>query len=231
MSWGALVTGITSTISAVAGAISSAASAIGGVVGSGLGVLSKVIVKMPDIFTVIEMIDAVCSVVDIIARLLGVKKEEESTEELGERALQADKKPEDFDSVEEYIEYLRNEVEIDKEKLENMNETDKAVRKSVGASILAKGISEKKEINVGIDFFIEAARQKMTVKEVELYIDTFKENNAQLKLTDFFKGNLSAKENLKIYTALEEVLKNIDPNMSEDDIENKIEDMRKNSEK
>ncbi|TOO18550.1 hypothetical protein CGH40_24990, partial [Vibrio parahaemolyticus] len=44
---------------------------------------------------------------------LGIIRPEDNMEELGEKAMLSEKTPEDFDSISEYIDHLRNDVVID----------------------------------------------------------------------------------------------------------------------
>ena len=52
----------------------------------------------------------------------------EDAEELGDKVMRADKKPEDFDSTNEYIEYLRNEIKSSREEIEDL---DKNIPKQI----------------------------------------------------------------------------------------------------
>ena len=81
---------------------------------------------------------------------LGVIEDDEDIDELGAKAMEADKKPEDFEYVSDYIQYLKDEVQLDREKSEKADDKTKAARKAVGATIVAKGIEEKKDTNIQI---------------------------------------------------------------------------------
>lgn len=217
--WGA----VCSVGSAIVGALSSAASFIGGAIGSGLSTLSNIvnIALNPK-----ELIQTIANIVVTIAEVLGIIKKEESVEELGAKALETDKKPEDFDSIEEYIDHLRNEISIDKAKLESMSESDRLTCTAVGSIILAKGISEKKGIEVDTDFLAEVAKMKMEAKEVEAYIDNFKAKDLELRLTDYLNGKLSVSENLEIKSVLKDTIQQLNPEMSKVQIDDKILEMK-----
>ena len=105
---------------------------------------------IPEIIIGIEVISAIVSVV---AEILGLKDEEETPEELGMKAEIAEKKPEDFESVDQYIEYLREEVSIDKKELEELSDEDRVKYLAIGTAITIKGIEEKYKMDMPVDFW------------------------------------------------------------------------------
>ena len=106
------------------------------------GVLDKILKILSKITP--ELIKEVTSLISSVAELLGLKDEDDSSEEIGMKSEKADRKPEDFDSREEYINYLRDDVELDKydrEKLSNENLKEKYSAK--GLDIEMGAINEK----------------------------------------------------------------------------------------
>ena len=97
----AICSGISSLCSSIGGALSPVISTISSTLVSGLGIGLKEIALGLKI---------ICAIVSVIAEEIGIKKEEETPEELAMQAEQSDKKPEDFDSINEYIGYLRDEM-------------------------------------------------------------------------------------------------------------------------
>ncbi len=79
--------------------------------------------------------------IETVSTVLNLISPDERAEELGEKAMQADKKPEDFDDINAYINYLRDHVSIDKTTLSN-EKIDVMTRQAIGASLLVKGVSE-----------------------------------------------------------------------------------------
>ena len=75
------------------------------------GVLDKILKILSKITP--ELIKEVTSLISSVAELLGLKDEDDSSEELGLKSEIADKRLEDFDSREEYISYLKDDVELD----------------------------------------------------------------------------------------------------------------------
>ena len=75
--------------------------------------------KYPFIEKFATMLDKVSSVMGDILYAMGISAEPAVV--LGSKIEKADKGMEDFDSTEEYINYLQKEIEVDKEKLETLS--------------------------------------------------------------------------------------------------------------
>ena len=232
--WSSLGSAISSGISAVCSlgsslcsGLSKVGSYLGGAIGRGLEGLGKFFIRMPEV-SIIDVIEVIAIIVTEIGKILGLD-EEDSTEEIGFKALDADKKPENFDSIEQYIKYLKEEIELDKEKFNEMSQEQKLACNAIGSIIIAKGISENKGIEIGPDFLVEAAKQKMEPREAEIYIDRFKENNLELKLTDYLKCDLPIEEMKRIDPVVKDVIKELNPKFTEEQIGNKLDDMTNRS--
>ena len=97
------------------------------------------------------------NIISVIGNLLGVKKEDENLEEIGAKAMKSDKKPENFDSYNDYIKHLRENIKLDKEEMENASKELKLARTAVGATVVSKGIEEKKEMEISVDTWVAMA--------------------------------------------------------------------------
>lgn len=129
-----LFSAIGSVCSALCSAVSSVCSSIGGAIMGGIGSLAPVISPWLSIAV---------AVISVLAEIFTEKPKEEKPEELGMKAEQADKKPEDFDSINDYIEYLRQEIKVDDAKLENLSEEERMKYQAVGLGLYVKNIEEK----------------------------------------------------------------------------------------
>lgn len=139
-------------LSAVGGAISSIGSAVCGAIGSVAGKVGSAVSGFAKSFIGIvshpmismkEAIEFIADVVHFIAVRLGIVTEDDP-EILGAKAEQAEKGIEDFDDdVEAYIKYLKEEVELDKEKFENMTPEERMGCKTVGLTLETKAIENK----------------------------------------------------------------------------------------
>lgn len=180
--------------SAICSGISSLCSSIGGALFSGAGgiaaLAASIIMPGVGLPEIIFGIGIIAEIVSKIAEALGLKDKDETPEELGLKAEAADKKPEDFDSIEAYIQYLRNDIQIDKEKLENLKDEDKVKYAAIGTAITIKGIEEKYGIEAPGEFWKTAADLKLSGEETKQYIETFKQNGiTNMKdMSDYIKG-------------------------------------------
>lgn len=207
--------GLGSAISSACNYVSSAVSSIGSaLVSSASKLLDIAGTRLSPIVTIIQ----------IVATLIGVLTKEDDVEELGAKAMQPEsKKPEDFDSNAEYIDYLREEVKLDKEKFDKAGDVEKTARTAVGASIVAKGISERKGFDIPLETWVAMAKLNLTDKaqEVDKLLETFKDG----KLEDFAKyvdGKLDIKKEGEIGDELVDMYKELEPNTSIEEIEDRV---------
>lgn len=225
---------ISSVVSSVCSAIGGVCSSIGGnlfsgasgIMGLAKGLVGSVVcVTLPEIVLAIQAIGAIIST---IAEVLGLKGKEETPEELGMKAEEAEKKPEDFESTELYIEYLRKEVEVDKEKLNNLKDEDKIKYAAIGSSLYIKGIEEKYDMKMPVEFWTTVADLKMDGNQVKEYIDSFKKHKIEDMgdMTGYIKNDLQdGKDKGKISEAMIDALKEINPELGENDLYDKLNNL------
>lgn len=141
--------GICSAVSSVCSFVSSACSAIGGAVARACGAVAESILKMsPN--TIGEIIKVI---VAIAGACLGMG-EDEKIEDYGAAMRQAEKKPEDFNTIQEYIAYLREEIKSGRIDLSSpKSEIEQFADKALGASLMIKGIDEKYKLKTSVDFW------------------------------------------------------------------------------
>jgi len=211
--WGS----VGSFISDVGSAISSAIGSIGGALASSAGDFLKV---------ASPWLSSVMQIIEVVSTLLGILNSKDNIEELGAKAMEADKKPEDFDSNAEYIDYLRNDIELDREKFENATDVEKTARQAVGASIVIKGIEEKKGFEIPVTTWVAMAKLGLGEKaeEIDKILETFKDGKLE-DFVDYTEGKLEPKEELKVGDSLVEMYQELDPSMSIDEIEDKVMNM------
>lgn len=154
---------------------------------------------------------------------LGIIRPEDTMEELGERAMLSDQKPEDFDSINEYIDHLKNNVPFDKEKFDSLDEKDLLARSSIGASITLKGINEKLNTTVTPEFMATVASQELEANEIIETIKIYKEK--ELKIDDYdlyLNDELTLDVTDKHSDALVEAYQKLEPELSLEQIEDKV---------
>ncbi len=204
--------------------LSSAVDIVTSVVGAIGSAISTMAPKLLEVAG--KWLGPVAQIVQAVAVILGILKPEENVEELGAKAMQAEQKPEDFDSYAKYIEYLRNEVELDKEKFEKASDSEKLARTAIGSSIAIKGIEEKKGFEIPLDTWISLAKLNFEnkEKEVDAILDTFKGEGLE-DFNKYTKGELSSEKELEVGDTLVEMYQNLEPNASPEDIEKKVMQM------
>jgi len=213
--WGAVCSFVSSCVSTVYSAVE--------VVGKALVTGATKLLELAG-----DKLDEVTKVIEMIGKLIDVISPDDNVDDLGARALQSDKKPEDFDSITKYIEHLKNDIELDKEAFEKADKKDQMVRKAIGGTIVAKSIESKLDTIIPTDFWVEVAKQKMQESEIIATIDTFKENKLDNNFSDYMNGKLDFKEETKTGDLLVDMYQKLEPNMSIEEIEAKIMKMEAN---
>lgn len=214
-----LISGICSFVSGAVSAISSAFGSLGSLVSVASNFLK---VASP-------YLGIIGNIISIVGNLLGVKEKDESLEEIGAKAMKSDKKPENFDSYNDYIKHLRENIKLDKEGMENASKELKLARTAVGATVVSKGIEEKKEMEISVDTWVAMAKAGLDGKidVVNLILDTFKDKNEQKDFANYVDGKAGFKEEKIVTDKLTDIYKSLEPNASDIDIEKKVMDMDK----
>lgn len=199
-----LFSAIGSVCSAVCSAVSSVCSSIGGAIMGGIGSLAPVISPW---------LSVAVAVISALAEIFTEKPKEEKPEELGMKAEQADKKPEDFDSINEYIEYLRQEIKVDAAKLENLSEEERMKYQAVGLGLYVKNIEEKQGMKLDPAFLKvvpEMINLGYTAQDIGNLMQSMKKNgvNDMKMYPEFMKGELlpGTPERKQVFTSVKDMV-------------------------
>lgn len=98
-----------------------------------------------------ENLPKVIKVVEGISLATDLLKPNEKIDELGAKAISANKTSEDFEHMNDYIDYLRNSVKVDESKLNN-DPIDVSVRQLVGIAIVLKGLNKELGTEISLPF-------------------------------------------------------------------------------
>lgn len=195
---------IGSVCSAVCSAVSSVCSSIGGAIMGGIGSLAPVISPW---------LSVAVAVISVLAEIFTEKPKEEKPEELGMKAEQADKKPEDFDSINDYIEYLRQEIKVDTAKLENLSEEERMKYQAVGLGLYVKNIEEKQGMKLDPAFLKvvpEMINLGYTAQDIGNLMQSMKKNgvNDMKMYPEFMKGELlpGTPERKQVFTSVKDMV-------------------------
>jgi len=191
--------------------------------------IGKVIVEEAKDFLKMTALKSVTAVLETIARPLKIIKADENVEKLGDKAIKADKKMEDFNSANKYIEYLRNEVKSSSEEIKKLPPEERLARIGIGDAILSEAISEKKSLEIPSEFWKESVEAGLNAKEMDYFLDKFKKAGIEpVDFAKYLRREIDSPQEAKIDTFLLENFKKLEPNLGEKDIEEKIVRLQNN---
>jgi len=169
----------------------------------------------------------IINIIKDIAKALGITDDQVDNEMLGAKACEAELQPENFDSTEKYIEYLRNEVQLDKEKYANRSEGETLAHKALGAGLLLKGIKEKSNIELSPVFLEVAAKNKLESGEVLGIVNACKEIgvSSTTMIDGYMKNSLSLEDKIKTGNIIMAGLKEANPNFNSEEVEDRLTDI------
>lgn len=236
--------GICGVASAIGGAICSGISSICGAIGSRLGgVLSgithfaeSIIARQPILFPRIslgEVFELVGKVIGAVAEALGLKQpEKDEPDELGMKAEQCDRAPEDFESKAAYIKYLQEQIHVDTEKKKKLSPEMQAAYTAIGSKLYLDAAREKLGVvDISPEILLDAAKLKMDAAEIITYIKSLKVAgfSTQKEMSDYLHGeSLSADVVGRVQNAMISGIRELNPEMTDEDIAAKILKMEMN---
>jgi len=183
-----------------------------------------------DIVGLVVIIGNICSLVTEIAEATTDKPTGLDTVDLAMRAEASEQKPEDFDNYNDYIEHLAKNIKADKEKMENLTDSEKMAYSLAGLAIREQQISQNLGVSVPAETYVDAYKAQMTAPELKNLIQFAANTMSDMpRLGDYFKGEkLEQTEQTQMRSGLYEAIKESNPEMSEADIKEKIFDMKEN---
>ena len=204
-------------ISSVCSAVGSGCSAVGGAIATTIGALATAIAPY---------LGPVATIVSAIANILGIFKENERPEDLGQAMEQMDKKPEDFDSINEYIDYLREGIRSGEVKLnDNLSDIQKAAYTATGAALGIKAIDEKYQLQPSDIFWVTMGgkfqKGKITPDEVNKILEISSKNSVSSEnVANYINGDgmTGGQRASGVADVIEDGLKAANPNMSDEEI-------------
>lgn len=206
-------------ISLLLGGLSTLISTLGPVVTK---VASSLLTKLPEIVEVaLKVSKVISSVVQSVAEILGLSPHGEDVEELGFKAMQEGTRAKmEDESMEDYLNYLRNEVSVDKTKFQALSEEDKLKCNVMGTGMLSQSISEKSGLEISGDFLLDMQKMKMSGEQLSKYIETFSEKGVDSldELTQYLRGELNDRESAKIEAIIKSIEKTSNPSLSDGEV-------------
>lgn len=187
--------------------------------------------KYPSIAEFAQMIDKAADIMGDVLYALGISTD--PADVMGAKIAQADKGIEDFDSIEAYIIYLKNEIELDKEKFDALSTEERVAYSITGMAVEAGAIGEKLGAEIPAEAVelvakvAEIGKIVVEAKEIVLLISKLKDEGIVNinDVCDCFKGT-GESDRLKTGEALLKVLDIIRPNEGKDIINELIDEVR-----
>ena len=134
------------------------------------------------------------NVVSDIAKILGVLGPEENAEDIGAKAMQEGTRPREInESAQDYLDYLRNEVELDREKQAKMDEKDRMACIAAGSALVLATTAEKNDVELTPTYIANASKSRLlSADNILKMAHKFKDNNIEInKFNEYFDNNLS----------------------------------------
>lgn len=150
--------------------------------------------KYPSIDKFAQMIDKAADIMGDILYALGISAD--SADVIGVKITQAEKGIDDFESTEAYITYLKNEIELDKEKFDALSREEKVSYTITGMAVEVGAIGEKLGVEIPADVveiiskIFQIGKLAIEAKEVITFIAKMQEEGIEdLKyVCDCIKG-------------------------------------------
>jgi len=211
----------------IGGAISAVAATIGPALSAAA---TFVVTKLPVILeTAAVCVSAISTVVTKVSEMLNIAPPGEIPEELGAKVMQEKTRPiGPEETTQEYLDYLRNEVELDREKFEKMTKEERLNCEIIGDTMLAKSIEEKTGIELPGDFLYTIPQAKLEYQTVLALIKSFSDAGIS-SLDDFTRyiaNDMSEAEAETVGNAVKNAIQETSPEMSQEEIQKEIVAMK-----
>ncbi len=207
---------------ALCGAFSTAAAAIGSVCGSiGGAVMTSVGTLGTGLLKLGEMVKPIFELITKICTIIGIKPAGEDPMELALKAEKSGEKPEDYDSVEAYIEHLRKDIELDKEEINKLTDSEKAMYSAIGCGLYVKNMEERYNMAMTPGFWVNASKAvnsgAMTCEQVKNTMEAMKERGVKNteSFSNYMEGKADMEEQMVMYDSLKEALHREFPDLSD----------------
>ncbi|MGL5667836.1 MAG: hypothetical protein ACRDD9_17090 [Shewanella sp.] len=186
--------------------------------------LTKYVPMMLD--TLGKNLPKVINTIEAISIASNVLTPRDNANELGAKAMVAEKKPEDFDKINDYINYLRNDITLETKNL-SQDPVDCAIRLAVGGTIALKGVNEALGADVSIPFLKSVSTLELTPNIILSVIKSYQQNSLNLDdLDDYLHDKLSLAQANKHSDALVNAYQLANPNMDLEQAEDAVINLR-----
>src|SRR5574344_2929240 len=211
---------ISSAISTVSNFISDSATTI-------LSGIAKCLPIMKEISIAVQIVSHTAKIVSELFNIIFGK--EVNMEELGAKINQEGTRPQmESETTEDYINYLSENVELDKEKMEKSTLDEKFVNLSTGISLVSDSLNEKLGLNITGEFLVSIGKLNLNRNFVDNLLKNFifhQQTNTDM-FVSYLKNELENDDRTKMATILKDTIQNLDSTLTDKEIQTKIVDMK-----
>lgn len=187
--------------------------------------------KYPSIAEFAQMIEKASDITVDVLYVLGINADSASI--MGAKITQADKSIDDFASIDEYISYIKNEIELDKEKFATLSNEERVVYSIIGMSVEVSVIGEKLGVYIPADIVelvakvAEIGKIVVEAKELVSLISAMRDNGIEnlSDICDCIKGEGNS-DRLRTSEKLLKVLDGIKPGEGNEILNEIIDEIR-----
>lgn len=178
----------------------------------------------------LESLVAVANVITGIAQIVGTLSMDESAEDIGAKAMQEGvrhREPEE--SAEDYLNYIRNDVELDKERQAAMDQKDRMAAAAIGSALVLEATVEKSNVNLTPEYIVDASKAGLSPRDTLSIGRNLEKSSANGvdSFGPFLRQELDAADYLAASAAITEALRADYPDLSEREIKNEVIQMER----
>ena len=190
--------------------------------------------KYPSIKDFAQMMDKASEIMGDILFALGINSDFEHAGIVGAKASKCEKSVDDFSSVEDYFNHLKDEIKFDKDEFDALKPEEKIAHTITGLAIETGVISEKIGIEIPAEF-VELISKISEIKGLIIeanklisIINKSKDNgiNNLNDIVDLVNGS-GKSDRVKTGEALHKAIDEVYPNKADDIINDVIDNVRK----
>lgn len=167
---GAIGSFVSGAVSFVSGAISTIGATVCGAAKGFIGAVAKI--GIDGVSSIKEAVGFVGKIMHTIAEIVLNMDLKDSSEELGAKAVQAEKGIKDFEgNAEAYIKYLQDEINLDRARFEKMSSEEKLGCEAIGITLETKAVEQKLG---GVEIPVESLAEIGKIHMAGIEIDAIK---------------------------------------------------------
>lgn len=168
----------------------------------------------------------VCDVVGTVAKLLGVGGDD-SPEELGMKMEAADRRPSDFEGVEDYLRYLNDEVKLESDAVDKLTDEDRVAYGLMGAALGVNAVYDKCSIKMTPTFLKDVVALELPKEEVGAYVKDLAAGGVtnMQDMTNYMRREPLESDKPTVYSSIMGTMRELYPELSDSQLDDKLCEM------